>query len=66
MNKRDLLRAYRRMLVLVLVLIPVFLGINILLGDNVSNVTKIAFSVLIGGVIVALVEFIRYNIRKNK
>jgi putative effector of murein hydrolase LrgA (UPF0299 family) len=42
-------------------LIPVIVAINIALGENTSNFTKITVSVLVAVIVMGVVELIRYK-----
>ena len=55
MNKRDLIRNYRRMLIIVVCLLPAFLLLDNFMGEGIGNPEKIAIFVVIALLVVALV-----------
>ena len=65
MNRRNLIGIYKRMIIIFLFLIPVFVLIESLLGDSAGSVTKISIYILVAGITLAVVELIRYK-KMNK
>ena len=61
MNKRYVMGLYKRALIIFVFLIPVIVAINIALGENTSNFTKITVSVLVAVIVMGVVELIRYK-----
>lgn len=61
MNKKALIKFYKRMFFMFLFLIPLYFGIDSLLGEDTSNATKIFVFVLVGLLLIGMVEWIRYK-----
>jgi|AntRauTorcE11897_2_1112592.scaffolds.fasta_scaffold00016_13 hypothetical protein len=60
MNKRPIIELFKRFFLIAIFLIPIYVVLDNALGENASNVTKIAIFVLLGGLLVGTIELIRY------
>lgn len=65
MNRRELLRTYKRVLLTLLFALPLLIGLELLIGESLSPSLKIAIYIFVGGSVVALIEYLRYNKRKK-
>lgn len=65
MNKKYLFGLYKRAIIIFVFLIPVFVIMYDALGENTSNFTKISLSVLVAGIVIGVVELIRYKRTKK-
>lgn len=61
MNKRNVFSLYKRAIIIFVFLIPIFVIINNVLGENTSNFTKISISVLVAIIVIGVVELFRYK-----
>ncbi|MDD4210843.1 MAG: hypothetical protein PHC46_00410 [Clostridia bacterium] len=61
MNRRSIMGLYKRMFIVFIFLIPVYIILDNLLGQNASNFTKISIYVLFGAAVISVVELIRYK-----
>jgi len=66
MSRKDIVKLIKRFLITFLCTVPVFVGLDYLLGNAVKDWLKIFMFVVIGGGVFFLEELIRFKKNKKK